>query len=444
MQNNPIQERIDTLYNKWKSAINKKAVKIVRILSEHDEQDMIASFFKYLLDVEGQQEEFVFVLNSPFSTLESFGNELIKEIEEEVNNWNKATMPDDISFEKIEWNPNYTIDNNKNHAQLFVSNVNSFAKYLFPAKGTKVCFIILMDEADKKEAYQWFSSVLDLNIEPHIVFGVTDTKDFKLYDKLADTFHKEVFTLVPNLDMDGATESLAAMGDMNKPNDKFRMHLVKLMNAVKNRKPNLVDINAKECLTIATKEVEKDPNWLAQIVTIYTILYNDQIGYKDYKKAIFFASKATEAALLTVNLLNDDISYRLVGQTHIGLGSLHSLRGNWNDALQNFVVAKEAYIKCEDFLMQIESFRLCGWAAAEKGDVKLANQYYIEGYQLYPNLSQEIAVNSTFPYIVKKLMYNNDREKIISNIQMNKDMTTLFGEDWKEIVDSYGKINSVA
>ena len=114
MQNNPIQERIDTLYNKWKSAINKKAVKIVRILSEHDEQDMIASFFKYLLDVEGQQEEFVFVLNSPFSTLESFGNELIKEIEEEVNNWNKATMPDDISFEKIEWNPNYTIDNNKN------------------------------------------------------------------------------------------------------------------------------------------------------------------------------------------------------------------------------------------------------------------------------------------------------------------------------------------
>ena len=41
-------------------------------------------------------------------------------------------------------------------------------------------------------------------------------------------------------------------------------------------------------------------------------------------------------------------------------------------------------------------------------------------------------------------MYNNDREKIISNIQMNKDMTTLFGEDWKEIVDSYGKINSVA
>ncbi|WP_276524796.1 RHS repeat domain-containing protein [Flavobacterium branchiophilum] len=115
-----------------------------------------------------------------------------------------------------------------------------------------------------------------------------------------------------------------------------------------------------------------------------------------------------------------------------------------NDALQNFVVAKEAYIKCEDFLMQIESFRLCGWAAYEKGDVKLANQYYIEGYQLYPNLSQEIAVNSTFPYIVKKLMYNNDREKIISNIQMNKDMTTLFGEDWKEIADSYGKLNSVA
>lgn len=42
--------------------------------------------------------------------------------------------------------------------------------------------------------------------------------------------------------------------------------------------------------------MKKDINWISQFVTVYTILYTDQISHKDYKTAMYFADKAVEAA----------------------------------------------------------------------------------------------------------------------------------------------------
>lgn len=42
--------------------------------------------------------------------------------------------------------------------------------------------------------------------------------------------------------------------------------------------------------------MKKDINWISQFVTVYTILYTDQISRKDYKTAMYFADKAVEAA----------------------------------------------------------------------------------------------------------------------------------------------------
>ena len=438
-QNNPIQERINQLVQKWTLAINTPKVKVVRILSDEDEQDMIDTLFEYMLAIDTNQEDFVMILESPFSTLEDFGKELLQEFEQEIENWNTAEIPEDLGFKKITWKPDYTLGSNSNHAELLIKNLNSFANYLKPKKETKVSFVIRMYYCTTKLAKEWFDHLLQIPMESHLIIGISDSQAFRVFDKTASRYPVEVHTIVPNLNMDGAMEQLASSGDPTKVSSRYRINLTKLMNAVKNREENKTQKYGESCLNIATKEIKKDPNWLSQIVTIYTILYNDQIGYRRYDDALFFADKAVETSLLTIGLLEPSMAYRLIGQAHIGRGTLNKMNNNKGKALEDYEKAAKSYAACEDHLMHCEALRLCGWVSEKIFNYSEATKYYIEAYPLIKKLSPDMVQSSTFPYIIKKLMNNSSRKAKISDAQMNKDLTPIFGDDWKDVVASYGK-----
>lgn len=439
-KNNPIQERINQLLLKWTDAVNTPGVKIVRILSESDEQDMIETFFEFMLGIDTEQEDFVMIFNTQYSNLENYAKELLEEIEEEIDNWNNAEVPEELNFETIEWKPDYTLRDNENPAKLFIDNMNSFANYLIPDKDIKVSLVLRMFYIDKRDAYQWLNYVLALKMETHLVLGIYDTEKFTIYDKISRKYPEKVKTIIPALNMDEAVEQLAAGVDPNSEESKYRLYLVKLMNAVKNRKEKEVQELAKSCLEFALKSVKNDPLWLAQIVTIYSILYNDQIGYKNYDDAIYFAGKAVEAGQMTKGVLDPSMAYRLVGQTHLGRGTLFNLKKKRAKALDDYKTAESAYAFCKDYLMQCESLRLCGWMAEKLSEREEALNYYLKAYKLKDNLTPEMLVGSTFPLIIKKLLNNNKREKYLPETQMDKELKPLFGENWFEVVENFGKI----
>jgi len=443
-ENNPIQERINQLLLKWTVAINTPNIKIVRILSEHDEEDIINTFFEYMLAVDTDQEDFVMVLQEPFSGHEAYSKHLLKEIEEEINQWNTAKIPENIPYKNIEWKPDYTLGSEKNVAQLLVKNLNNFANYLIPDQKTKVSIVIRMHQVGKNEACRWFEDLLEIKTAPHLVFGISDTLTNKIFDKLENRNQKHIYTITPQLDMDAAVEQLTALGDPNATETPYRTSLVKLMNAVKNRKKDEVQEHAKLCLTIATNELKKDSNWLTQIVTVYTILYNDQLGNKKYDKAIYFADKAVEAALLSKKVLVPEMSNRLIGQTHVGRGALLSVQKKWETALENYLVANAAYIICDDYVMQSETYRLCGWACEKTGAYSEASKHYIKAYDLVHKLSPELVKGSTFPYILKKIINNRERSKHITDKKMDKDLIPIWGESWRTEVEKYGKMKKMA
>lgn len=438
-ENNPIQERINQLLQKWTIAINTPGVKVVRILSEHDEEDMINTLFEYMLAVDTDQEDFVMVLQEPFSGHEVYSKHLLEEIEEEINQWNTAKIPEDIPFKTIEWKPDYTLGSDNNVAQLLVKNLNNFANYLIPDQKTKVSIVIRMYQVEKNEACRWLEDLLQVETAPHLVFGISDTLTNKIFDKLENGNQERVYTIYPQLDMDEAVEELTALGNPNAAETPYRTSLVKLMNAVKNRKKDEVQEHAKTCLTIATNELKKDPNWLAQIVIVYTILYNNQVGYKKYNKGVYYAGKAVEASLLSKNLIEPELSNRLIGQTHVGLGALLSVQKKWETALENYLIANEAYTACEDYVMQSETFRLCGWACEKTGAYSEASKHYIKAYDLVYKLSPELIKGSTFPFILKKLINNGERLKHISDKKMDEDLIPVWGESWRTEVEKYGK-----
>ncbi|WP_435315309.1 tetratricopeptide repeat protein [Cellulophaga fucicola] len=441
--NNPIQQRINLLLQKWTIAINTPDVKIVRILSEHDEEDIVSTFFEYMLALDTEQEDFVMVLYEPFSGHETYSKHLLEEIEEEINQWNTAKIPENIHFKTIEWKPDYTLGSSKNAAQLLVKNLNNFANYLIPDQKTKVSIIIRMYEVGKNQACKWFEDLLEVETTKHLVFGISDTVTNRVFDKLESRNQKHIYTIYPQLNMDEALEELTALGDPSAAETPYRTSLVKLMNAVKNRKKDKIEEHAKICLTIATNELKKDSNWLSQIVTVYVILYNDQLGNKKYSRAIYFADKAVEAALLSKKVLVPEMSNRLIGQTHVGRGALLSLQKKWELALENYIVANEAYIACEDYVMQSETYRLCGWACEKTGAYSEASKHYIKAYDLVYKLSPEFVKGSTFPYILKKLINSTERLKYITDEKMDEDLIPIWGESWRTEVEKYGKMKKI-
>ncbi|WP_219008793.1 tetratricopeptide repeat protein [Aquimarina litoralis] len=427
------------LLQKWAIAINTPNVKIVRILYASNEEEMINAFCKFMLALDTEQEDLVLLLEQPFSNLENFGKELVEEIEKEIVLWNQAEIPESFNFKTIEWKPDYTLGSENNHGQIFIKNLNSLANYLVAKKDIKVSVVIRMHGADSKQAYTWFHHVLQTSIEEHVIIGIDDSEDFRIYDKLSKQYPQEVYTLKPNLSMDDAIEELAMGLDPSKPTTPYRTNLIKLMNAVKNRKKDKTKRYAEKCLEIAAKELKTDPNWLSQIVTIYTILYSDQIGYKQYNDAIYFAGKAVEAALLTRGLLDPSMSYRLIGQAHIGRGGMYNVKKKRSQALDDYIIAAEAYEHCEDHLLHCESLRLCGWMCEKLFDHKEAVQYYIKAYQLHEKLAPDVLRNSTFPYVIKKLLGSSTRREFLSTEQMDQDLAPIFGEKWEDTIYQYGK-----
>lgn len=440
--NNPIQDRMNQLLLKWTLAINSPKVKIVRFLHRENEQEMIDTYFEYMLALDTDQEDFVMVLESPFSSLQEYGKDLLEEIEEEIKQWNEAEIPESIPFETITWKADYSLGSGTDSTKLLIKNLNTLACYLVPKKDIKVSIVLKNFNAGRKPAYQWFTSLLEHELQPHLVFGLGDAEKMALLDRLAKDYPQEVYTIVPELNMDAAIEQMAAMGDPTAPETPYRKNLVKLMNAVEKRDAKKVQQAAKACLDIATKNLAKDPNWLAQIVTVYTILYTDQVGHKKYDDAIYFAGKSVEASLHTRKLLDPALSYRLIGQTHIGRGTLYNLKKKREKALEDYKVAAEHYGTCKDFVMQSESLRLCGTMCDKMYHNKEAIQYYLQGYQLQDKLTPEIIRGSTFPLIIRKLMESTERRKYLTDAQMEEDCRPIFGDNWKEIIEKFGKRNA--
>ncbi|WCC43718.1 tetratricopeptide repeat protein (plasmid) [Tenacibaculum finnmarkense] len=425
---------------KWTEAIGRPEVKLVRILGNHEDDDMLDALFEYMLAVDSSQEDFAFVFNTPFSEEKNFSKDILQDLEEEINRWNTAKIPKTIPFETIEWEPDYSIEDEKNEAALLIKNLNSFANYLYPNKDVQISVILRMHYVTKEEAYNRLSKALEIPFEPHVKLGVSDTKNHLLFNGLQNHYIDEVYTIQPQFNMDTAMEEIAAMEDPSKPETPYRKHLIRLMEAVKKRQQNKVLSEGKSCLKIATKAIEKNQQWLMQIVTVYTILYTNEIGNKNYKEAIYFATKAVEAAQLSEQVLDPSMSYRLIGQTHIGRGSIYVAQKKWDKANEDYLLGAKSYELCADYMMHCESLRLCGWTFEKMGLNEQAINYYIEAYKLIEKLTLETIKSSTFPLVVKKIMNNKQREKQISDAKMDADLIPVFGEFWQQVVSDYGKV----
>lgn len=436
MKTNPIEQEFENMAIQWEEAIQKEGKKIIRVLGTKEDRVFLEDFQKYMLAIDTEQSDLVFLLESAWSNYQEYSFTLLKELEEIINTWNTAERKGDISQENIDWKADYTLENKRNRAELFTKNINRLVEVLELEKNEKISFVLPIPFAVKSETNLWLLDYLDTEPVNNIRLGIFDYSHIKRYKKVAKEL--TVFTLIPKTDMDGAIESLAGMADPTQAENVYRKHFIALMNGVKKRKENEVQAEAKNCLDIAVKNTQKDINWLGQIVLVYITLVNDQLGYKNRDQALFFAHKAVEAAEMSLGKMESSAALRLYGQALMTRGALYSLKRDDENAMKDYKMASQSYQACEDQLLYIEATRLYA-EKAQSYEYKQGLQALIQAFNLIDQLPKNIIENSTFPWLVRDLIDYPDSKKAISFEEIKAKAKPLFGEDWLNKIEEFGK-----
>lgn len=425
----------------WEEAI-RNPVKMVRIVINPGDEIMIKAFYDYMLAIDSDEEDMVFVLECPFFNPATFSKELLEYVETQIILWNESKKPGNIVFEHIEWKPDYNIEDKENQAMLAVSNFNRLTEILVGDINVKCSFIFDVGEvSDNESCKEWFRQALSLPFHKQMIWGIADIKGFEYFNKFPTLFPHDFISIYPPIDIDGAMEQLAEQAANYGRNDpaasKFRLALIKLMNSVKKGDSAQTDRYSKECLDMALVNVKNDINWLSQFVTVYTILYTDKIIRKDMDAALYFSGKAIESARLGIGKLDPSLAFRLLGNTLFGKGGILVRKSEWTEAAEVYQQAADAYKNCKDYLMQAEALRISGWCWEKKHEDGCAADCYIEGFRLIEKLSSDLIRNSSYPLLLLSLLHNSKRMEILSDDEMEKILSKVLGSDWKDYLYEY-------
>lgn len=438
---NSIQHIADNMLSMWEEAI-RNPVKMVRIVINPGDEIMIKAFYDYMLAIDSDEEDMVFVLECLFFNPATFSKELLEYVETQIILWNESKKPGNIVFEHIEWKPDYNIEDKENQAMLAVSNFNRLTEILVGDINVKCSFIFDVGEvSDNESCKEWFRQALSLPFHKQMIWGIADIKGFEYFNKFPTLFPHDFISIYPPIDIDEAMEQLAEQAanyDRNDPAaSKFRLALIKLMNSVKKGDSAQTDRYSKECLDMALVNVKNDINWLSQFVTVYTILYTDKIIRKDMDAALYFSGKAIESARLGIGKLDPSLAFRLLGNTLFGKGGILVRKSEWTEAAEVYQQAADAYKNCKDYLMQAEALRISGWCWEKKHEDGCAADCYIEGFRLIEKLSSDLIRNSSYPLLLLSLLHNSKRMEILSDDEMEKILSKVLGSDWKDYLYEY-------
>ena len=439
-ETNPIEQRIEAIADKWndiKEAYDK--VRVVRILAKEREMPMIDAFIWYMVGLDNLIDDIAFILDPLFADEEKYSQQLIVSLESCIKEWNEIPKEEGIEFMPVEWTPDGTVADNKNAAKLFVASFNNLASSLDLEEGVYTVAILTLPHEPKKnkEVLSWMENAIKVGISPLVRFLIIDTVENPLFNKLSDTYREEVYTLVPDLDMDNVMKQVAAMGDPSDPSTPYRISFVNMMNAMGNEKSKEALSEGKNCIRIAKENEGRDPNWGIQTVVVYIALSNDQLKSKNYEKALEYADQAIESADALIDKVDPLIAYAVSGQANITKAAIYCYPKEWRKAVPYYETAAGRYVKANNVITAIEAYRMAGFCSAKSyGENTVA--YLVAGFKLGENADKESLKASTYAVLIRQLL-DKSYEDYISYEEIDRIASGVYGEDWEETIKQIWK-----
>lgn len=438
MQSNPIQQRIDLICEKWEDAKIYKDARIVRIVCQADEEEMVDTFYTYMIGTDTPIADIAFHFEASCGDLKQFGTLLLTELEEIMDIWNNSQKDDRIDYVPVNWKPNDSLQKDKNTAAMFVDNFNRLAKELKLPEGL-FAVAIFKGALKDKNFIAWLQDAVKLRISPKVKFLIHDTVTDPRFAGVASALPPTMAAIPLNLNMPKAMEQVAAMGDPKDPGTTYRMVFMKMINAMGAQDESEAEKYGRECITMATENLSKDPYWIMQVVVVNIALGNDKIRYKKKKETLDFADKAVEAATASKEYFENSVTASMLSQGLMFRATVLFMHGNWNEAYSDFSTAFKIYYKGGNISLAIEASRMAGQSAFKASQQTKGIKILVEGARLGKNIDPEIARGSTYLGLLELLLQSNYMS-FISPRELDEIARRIYGPDWRNAVVDWKKI----
>lgn len=431
---NPVQQKIEYLTDSW-NEIPKNKYKIIRTLIKSGDEKMIDAFYSYMLGVGVPISDIAINISCAFNNMETYSEEVIKEIEALVNLWNVADFSKtEIDKVVIDWKKVINNQKDNNVAQLFVENMNSLVQTLNLQKGRFLIINLMFSySSNNKELNKWLTHYLSTNIDPQLKLMITDTKGDESSESISDSYSDQVYIWEPNIDTPNVINQVAAMGDPQDPGTAYRLSFAKLLKAITENNSKKTQKEAVTCLEIACNNVEKDPYWLLQIVTVNIVLSNDYFKNNLHKEALNAATQAIKIGETAPLVIGENAGCSILAQAQTNKATMLCLTKEWEEGSALFELAAESFIKSNMHIGALESYRMAAYCAAKNGNKELALDNLVKGYRISDKIDLKILRGGTFSLFLLQLTKMNHEERIPFE-ELNIRATFIFGEDWQETI----------
>ena len=429
---------MELLGERWSVAAARPGVRIIRIQAEENEKQMVQTFYTWLLGVDTPNKDIPVIFETIFHEPDQYTNDLLKEAEQLLGIWNEANSDAlTVKPQRINWKPDYTLAQKGNRAFPFVANMNRLATYLALDRGIHLVLILKVSFVEPREFTKWLEQALKAGPSDKVRILIDDSTDHPFYKKIASSYPAEIFTLLPRLDMDNAMQQIASMGKPDDPTVLYRRSFVQLMQAIEKRKEREARQHAEDCIAIATANIPVNPYWIGQHIAVFAALANDQVGYKNYKKAISYATEGVRAAEKSTGLITDEfVCRKFIAQAIMLRGSLYAADRQWKESISDFEEAAQHYTYTNDVILVLEAWRMTAFANRKTGYTNAACKALAAAMKVARNIPPHILRFTTFPGIVEMLLaINNNR--YIDRAEVEELAAHVYGPDWMAEIRSW-------
>lgn len=430
-ESNPIQQRMEMLVEKWEAVREQPQVNVVRIHAQNNEKDMVEAFYTYLLGIDTENNDIPIIFNSIYHDDDQYANALLDELADMIETWNIAGKDNiEVEIPHLDWQPDYTLIDHNNPVFLFVKNINNLAIHLNLSEGVFLVPILRVSFTNPNAISRWLHLGVKAGIHPKVKVVVDDTVSNPFYQRLVEKDADNVVTLIPDLDMDNAMHQVAAMGKPDDPGVQYRKAFVALVQSIGNRKEKEAEKHADTCITIANKNLEKNPYWIGQVIAVNAALANDQVGYRNFRKAIEYSTRGVEAALKSKQIVTDEfICRKFIAQAAMLRASLFTVTKDWKKAVEDFTIAANDYTYTNDMMLAMEAYRMSGYANDKSGDNDAACKALVEALTISRQIPEHIIKFTTFAGVIE-LLFQINNLKYISNQEVQDAAWFVYGDDW--------------
>jgi len=436
-EHNPVAVRISKLQNIWAEATEKMpAYNLARWVVHNEDVDFLNGFLKLESSPHGSLEDIFVVLFTPFVSKDIFARMLISDwldmykqgLEEhpQSNTWDFAAY-----HEKLD-----NLPQGDTGAVLLKEMLHDFSKYASGETRPLVVTLIPRSISNNEDYAKWISTFIGRNDFAYSVkFAIVDYAGHD-YFQLVDTIeNRKIITVAPpNLNMRGAVNELAAMGNPNDPQVQFRTCMMKMGEAAGNNKRQDLDHWGGRLLDAGQRSGDQSMFASAHLIYGGFLMHfpAKEETQQMLQKAEAIAKRAIKQDANHVVILIQIYGY---------MGALASMHKEHKEALDYFIKQANLGREYNHLANAISAYKTIIYLCHTHGFAQEYLEHLQDGYLLGLELSDDDLSVTDYSFIAYHYIDANHYKLPNETATLRQRMEQLFGPEWhKDLQQKFDEV----